>query len=351
MANNTIGGCTSGWSPGIEILALEPPVTGTIVINSPANPGSHAQYFDLACRSEIRNYSVAPVPGSNYRWRIPSLDIDTMGINSLDVTWDLQEGEYTLILQEISSEGCEGTLRQEWIYVSDPVLELGPDQSICNGDSIILQPEGNFSLYTWQNYSHQDTYVGRETGNVWLRVENEYSCQTSDTMVLEVHENPILFLGNDTMICDEAGYELVVEGFASYHWSTGETGNSVIIYPGNALISLIVTDINSCSANDSINISECGGGNLLGEITNTFTPNNDGIHDLWVINNIEQYPNAVIDVFDRTGRLVFHAQGYQNNWDGSFNGKPLLMDTYYYIIDFKTDTIKSLRGTVTIVRE
>lgn len=214
-----------------------------------------------------------------------------------------------------------------------------------------MQPEGNFNLYTWQNYSHQDTYVGRETGTVWLRVENEYSCQTSDTMTLEVHENPILFLGNDTMICDEAGYELVVEGFVTYNWSTGETDNSVIIYPGNALISLEVTDNNSCSDTDSINISECGGNNLLGEITNTFTPNNDGIHDLWVINNIEQYPNAVIDVFDRTGRLIFHAQGYQNNWDGSFNGKPLLMDTYYYIIDFKTDAIKSLRGTVTIVRE
>ncbi|MBA7528065.1 hypothetical protein ES705_20248 [subsurface metagenome] len=59
---------------------------------------------------------------------------------------------------------------------------------------------------------------------------------------------------------------------------------------------------------------------MFAEITNAFTPNNDGVHDTWVINNIEIYTNVQIDVFDRTGRLVFHVDGgYENDWDGTFN--------------------------------
>jgi gliding motility-associated-like protein len=63
------------------------------------------------------------------------------------------------------------------------------------------------------------------------------------------------------------------------------------------------------------------------------------------------YPNAQIKVFDRTGRLVFESDGgYENDWDGSFDGKPLPLDTYYYIIDFNSEELEPVKGTVTIVR-
>ena len=38
---------------------------------------------------------------------------------------------------------------------------------------------------------------------------------------------------------------------------------------------------------------------------NVFSPNGDGIHDFWEINNIELYPEALIEVYDRNGRKVF----------------------------------------------
>jgi hypothetical protein len=51
-------------------------------------------------------------------------------------------------------------------------------------------------------------------------------------------------------------------------------------------------------------------------ITNTFTPNGDGINDYWKINNIENYPNAVIQVFTRYGQKIFESKGYQVSFDG-----------------------------------
>ena len=114
---------------------------------------------------------------------------------------------------------------------------------------------------------------------------------------------------------------------------------------------MTVRNIHNCSATDEIEILPCDVEKLFESISNVFTPNGDGVHETWEINNIDLYPDAVIEVFDKAGRLVFRADGgYANDWDGTFNGKQLPMETYYYVIDFKTDDIKPKQGTVTIVR-
>ena len=186
---------------------------------------------------------------------------------------------------------------------------------------------------------------------VHLDVLDPYGCPASDQAYVLVHPNPVLDLGEDTQLCGEETLVLSVPGFSTYLWSTGETGNSITVGAGAGIITLMVTDENGCPAKDSLIIEDCNPEELFDVITNTFTPNNDGVHDTWVINNIDLYPEAVINVFDRTGRLVFHVEGgYENDWDGTFNGKPLPMDTYYYIIDFKSDDIEPRKGTVTIAK-
>ena len=115
-------------------------------------------------------------------------------------------------------------------------------------------------------------------------------------------------------------------------------------------VSVTVTDFNGCKGSDSIYIDVCNVNKILGKITNTFTPNGDNAHDTWEINNIGLFPYAKIDVFDRWGRRVYHCDGgYNNDWNGTWKGKKLPMDTYYYIIDLNNGA-KPITGTVTIVR-
>jgi gliding motility-associated-like protein len=79
-----------------------------------------------------------------------------------------------------------------------------------------------------------------------------------------------------------------------------------------------------------------------------FSPNEDGVDDMWKIENIEKYPDYEITVFNRNGSQVFRTKSYTNNWDGRFQGKPLMPEAYYYVIKNKKENIKT--GTVTIIR-
>lgn len=88
------------------------------------------------------------------------------------------------------------------------------------------------------------------------------------------------------------------------------------------------------------------------EIPNIITPNDDGINDSWVIKNIELYPNNAIRIFDRDGRLIYSKLGYDNSWNGMFNGFPLPEDTYYYVLYLDSNKGKdTLKGYISLVRE
>ncbi|MDP9078024.1 MAG: gliding motility-associated C-terminal domain-containing protein [Bacteroidota bacterium] len=84
-------------------------------------------------------------------------------------------------------------------------------------------------------------------------------------------------------------------------------------------------------------------------IANTFTPNGDGINDYWKINNIENYPGAVVQVFTRYGQKVFESKGYGTPFNGTFNGKKLAAGVYYFIINLNSNC-NILSGSLTLIR-
>jgi len=80
---------------------------------------------------------------------------------------------------------------------------------------------------------------------------------------------------------------------------------------------------------------------------NTFTPNGDGVNDLWVIAGLATYPDCKIKTYNRYGKLVFQSVGYSKPWDGFYNGAHLPVGTYYYVIDFNKSKIS---GYVELIR-
>jgi len=67
-----------------------------------------------------------------------------------------------------------------------------------------------------------------------------------------------------------------------------------------------------------------------------------------VIKNLDQYPNNKLQVFDRTGKILYEKNNYTNDWDGTVGGKLLTKDTYFYVLTVKGQIVK--RGTITLVR-
>ncbi|MGJ8667243.1 MAG: gliding motility-associated C-terminal domain-containing protein, partial [Patiriisocius sp.] len=92
------------------------------------------------------------------------------------------------------------------------------------------------------------------------------------------------------------------------------------------------------------------------KVYNEFSPNSDGINDLFVVSCIEKFPNNTLQIFNRYGSLVYKKNRYDNSWDGCANvngvankDEVLPSDTYYYVLDLK-DNKDPLVGWIFIVK-
>ena len=70
-------------------------------------------------------------------------------------------------------------------------------------------------------------------------------------------------------------------------------------------------------------------------IPSAITPNSDGYNDVWDIVGLDNYPEMVLQVFDRYGQVVYEQRGQYTNWDGEFRGQRVPQGDYFYIIDLK----------------
>ena len=84
-------------------------------------------------------------------------------------------------------------------------------------------------------------------------------------------------------------------------------------------------------------------------IPNAVTPNDDAENDVFWIRNIWHYPLNTLRIYNRWGNLVFEADGYNNTWDGTRNGRDLPDATYYYVLDLGNGDA-TYKGTVTVFR-
>ncbi|HIP37738.1 MAG TPA: T9SS type B sorting domain-containing protein, partial [Crocinitomix sp.] len=86
----------------------------------------------------------------------------------------------------------------------------------------------------------------------------------------------------------------------------------------------------------------------LDKIPNYFTPNNDGVHDTWIVPN--KYHTIVdILIFNRFGKIIKRLNpNNMNGWNGNYNNNPIDSTDYWYIITYKSG--KVLRGNFSLIR-
>ncbi|CAN5562835.1 hypothetical protein BH10BAC2_BH10BAC2_33380 [soil metagenome] len=108
---------------------------------------------------------------------------------------------------------------------------------------------------------------------------------------------------------------------------------------------LLVTSAQGCSATANVIVKVFQNP----KIPNAFSPNRDGINDIWQIQYLNTYADATVSVFNRYGQKVFYSVGYTTAWNGTYNGADLPVGTYYYVIDTKKG-LKPFSGYVAILR-
>jgi gliding motility-associated-like protein len=190
-----------------------------------------------------------------------------------------------------------------------------------------------------------------------VSVADAYASQVqTGTATVTINALPVISVASNNGVTISKGTSVILaaNGAVNYTWSpstdviAGQGTASLTVRPKQTTTYTVTgTNASGCTSVQSITIQVSDDYQITA--LNILTPNGDGKNDKFIIQNIDYYPNNTVKVFDRSGRTVYTKKGYDNQWDGTFNGIPLASDTYYYTIDFGTN-IAPFKGYITIVR-
>ena len=230
-----------------------------------------------------------------------------------------------------------------------PVIDLGPDAEICPQDSITLSTNG--VIGSWNlGYSGTEITVNAEADYIFT--SSNWVCSTIDTLTVSWIDLPVLNLEEVMEGCTEEPLLIDASHVANqyYLWSTGDTTSFIYVtVPGPYSVTLG----NECGELTDQTVVELQDCSPSVYIPNTFTPNNDGLNDVWmpVINGILEFE---LRVFDRWGDLVYYTNDPHSPWQGSMNSSGYYAPdgVYSYRFDYHDvrNDKKILFGSVMIIR-
>lgn len=122
-----------------------------------------------------------------------------------------------------------------------------------------------------------------------------------------------------------------------------------VVSPSETTTYTLTATQNGCTLTDQATITVSS----LIDIPNSFSPNDDGANDTWIIQGADLYPNASMKVYSRWGQPVFETIGYTElkAWDGTDQrGKPVAEGVYYYVFDLRDSEEQVFKGSLTIIR-
>jgi len=199
-----------------------------------------------------------------------------------------------------------------------------------------------------------------EPGNHIFRFEatDNFGCRFDTTLVVNVRRLPLAEILSELELplCRGDSTLLTVQPIGqvhpqwSYQWLRNNNPipnavNSTFMATTPGEYSVRVTDMEtSCLNFFDISVTDQ---NCDLTIPTVFTPNNDGINDVFEILNLEHYQSQIV-IFNRWGRRVFEHTDYFNNW---WDGANAPDGTYFYVLTYtRGETTRSAEGVITIIR-
>lgn len=324
----------------------------------------HAQSLPDACAGTSVRYGVeASLPNSTFIWTVTGGTIIVNYNDSIDVKWSQEHGNFSITATEVSQFGCIGQLVAANVLVKGPVADIGDEAEVCQDDVYTFDGTTTYAYditYLWPDGSNQPTYSTGSEGYVWVRVTGTDRCFDYDSAYLTLNPLPEVNIGRDTALCGTQTMLLDAGFFSTYNWSTGDVVNPVEVNGERIVPETIwvhVTDEKGCSGSDTIVLNVCDAALLFANMPNTITPGpegspGDGVNDEWIIPNIDLFPDAVLEIYDRWGRLVYRTNNIAGEpWKGeTMDGKALPMDAYYFVLDIKVTNVKPVTGYVNLIR-
>ncbi len=222
----------------------------------------------------------------------------------------------------------------------------------CAGNLLLKGPTKPGSGYQWYKDSiaiagaTDSMYVvagNSGNGNYNVRITNGTAtdCILSEPLPVFISKLPALQWVTDTAVCSNQQTTIapVIPGIL-YSWSGGARDSSVTVSrPG--IYNITAIDSNGCSKNfvTQVRTKVCSNCDVL--LPNAFSPNGDGINDIFKPQgncNADEYN---LQIYARSGSVIFETKDINTGWDGSLNGNPVPVGAYYYLVRYKNITSPS----------
>jgi gliding motility-associated-like protein len=159
-------------------------------------------------------------------------------------------GTYTVTVTD--GNGCQGIDLLNLTVNALPSPDLGPDQSLCAGGSTTLATVASYAAYAWSGGPTTPTLTVSTAGSYTVTVTDGNGCQGTDLLNVAVNALPAAGVLQDSAICLGDTLQLnALGGMASYLWSTGETGSSILVSSPNTY-AVTVTSASGCVGNGSM---------------------------------------------------------------------------------------------------
>ena len=325
----------------------------TTVAGPPAivsNATSEASTCSNVADGSIDLTVVGGVPGYTFDW-LPGNSTDE------DLT-NVETGTYTVTITDAT--GCSITASYSIATLVNINAEAGENDTVCIATPILLDGSGGGDYLWTPAATLSDSLVAdpiatpSDTTTYFLTVTIG-SCVDVDSVTIFIYGVPPVDAGADVQIPTGGSINLNANGVVTdweYSWEPAEFLNNPSVT--NPLASpeetttfyVTVTDDNGCTATDSVLVEVTPGIDFPDGIT----PNGDGINDVWIIDNISLFDDAIVEVYNRWGQMLFQSPpGYPQPWDGKFNDEDLPVGTYYYVI-YSDNFKEPFTGPITLVR-
>ena len=338
-------------SPGQLCSNKEVVFTNTSTVDF-GSVGKLEWYFDYGNSSTIKIVDDNPVPNKEYRFQYPVFSSPASKNYTVRL---LAYSGGSCVDEEIQTITVKAAPKVSFTALSEVCQEVTPFQ-ITQAKEINSQ--SGTEAYYGSGVSISGIFdpakagVGTHTLKYVFTASN--GCADSLSQDIKVMPSPILIAGRDSIILEGGEIKLSAVATGSnltYKWiparglSRDDIPDPLAAPTDDVTYTLTVTSDQGCVATDNVFIKVL----KLPEVPNTFTPNGDGVNDVWNIKYLNSYVNASVQIFNRYGLQIFGSVGYSIPWDGTFNGTDLPVGTYYYIIQPKTGR-KAIPGSVTILR-
>jgi gliding motility-associated-like protein len=284
--------------------------------------------------------------------------------NATGVFNNLAAGTYNIILEDVNNcpFAFNGVVINAPIPITDANLVVTP--IICKGALGTIKVSGVTGGKPPYQYSINGSIP--TNNNIFDDLNPiPYTVTVIDNNNCTYNEN-IIMTGSTTELKDcDAGKDTTiffgenakltaVKGLGSkFYWTPGDLlSDSVLLSPiafptSTTTFTFTTRTAEGCTCIDRVTVRVIP----LIKIPNTFTPNQDGVNDIWIIENTEFYDDVELNVYNRWGDKVYSVGGYETGkeWDGG----SLPEATYYYVLRFKyPETVETFEytGGITIIR-